>query len=262
MAEQPDELQAAVDFFECAPENWIGVGGRFGEKFDYYTENFPFVSHGLSLSLGGPKELDLQHLKQIKKFLQVFGIRMYTEHLSACSDYGQLYDLMPIPFSREAVRYVADRIKRVQDILEQRIAVEHISYYAALGQEMPEIEFIQSVLAEADCHLLLDVNNIYVNSVNFNYDPAEFLRALPADRIAYCHIAGHKIEADDLMVDTHATSVIEDVWDLLDLAYQHFGVIPTLLERDFNFPPLEQLLGELRRVRTYQEKYATKELVA
>jgi uncharacterized protein len=179
-------------------------------------------------------------------------MRLYTEHLSYCSDDGHLYDLLPIPFTGEAVHYVAARVRRAQDILGRRIALENASYYAAIGAEMSELEFINAVLDEADCDLLLDVNNIYVNSVNHGYDPAAFLRGLPGERIVYAHVAGHYNEAEDLIVDTHGAEVIDPVWSLLRTAYDHFGVFPTLLERDFNFPPVETLLGEVDTIRRLQ----------
>jgi hypothetical protein len=169
---------------------------------------------------------------------------------------------MPIPFTEEAVKYVSQRIRQVQDILEQPIAMENASYYAAPAQEMSEIEFINAVLEESDCNLLLDVNNIYVNSINHQYDPVEFLHALPGDRIAYGHIAGHYDEADDLKVDTHGADVKPDVWHLLEQAYQRFGVFPTLLERDFNFPPLDELLGEVAQIRQVQSSYQHSEHLA
>jgi len=250
-----DSSPEEVDFLEVAPENWIGVGGKTGRQFRAFTERYPFVAHGLSLSLGGPAPLDETFLRRIRRLLDEHGFRYYTEHLSYCSDDGHLYDLMPIPFTTEAVRHVAGRIRRVQDILERRIGIENVSYYAAPGKEMEEIDFINAVLCEADCDLLLDVNNIYVNSINHNYDAVSFLKALPAERIAYVHIAGHYDEADDLKIDTHGAPVIDPVWSLLETAYEHFGVVPTLLERDFNIPPLPELLAELSHIAALQAKW-------
>ncbi|MBX3617370.1 DUF692 domain-containing protein [Nitrosomonas sp.] len=244
-----------VDFWEVAPENWIGVGGRYGHRFRELTEQFPFICHGLSLSIGGPSPLDEAFLHKLKRFLKDHHIRYYSEHLSYCSDDGHLYDLLPIPFTEEAVHYVADRIRRVQEILEQRIAVENVSYYAAPGKQLEEIDFINAVLLEADCDLLLDVNNIYVNSINHRYDAGIFLQHLPAERIRYIHVAGHYQEAVDLIVDTHGTDVIDPVWQLLDKTYQQFGVIPTLLERDFNFPPFAELLHEVKTIHSLQTKW-------
>ena len=245
-----------VDFMEVAPENWIGVGGKFGKQFRHFTERYPFLIHGLSLSIGGPEKLDENFVRQVRDFMREHDIRIYSEHLSYCSDDGHLYDLMPIPFTEEAVHYVAERIRRVQDIIEQPMAIENVSYYAAPGKEMDEIEFINAVLDEADCKLLLDVNNIYVNSVNHRYDASGFLAALPAERIAYIHIAGHYTEAEDLIVDTHGADVVDPVWALLDEAYAQYGVIPTLLERDFNIPPYSELMQEVATIQRYQAKHA------
>ncbi len=243
---------ASVGFWEVAPENWIGIGGRLGRQFRGMTEQHPFVCHGLSLSIGSPAPLDVGFVRRIKAFLDDHGIRAYSEHLSYCSDDGHLYDLLPIPFTEEAVHHVAERVRRVQDILERRIALENVSYYAAPSQEMPEIEFINAVLEEADCDLLLDVNNIYVNSINHGYDPVDFLGRLPADRILYAHIAGHYEETPDLRVDTHGADVIDPVWALLAEAYARFGIFPTLLERDFNIPPLEVLVQEVGTIARLQ----------
>lgn len=250
--EQSTTMAKHVDFVECAPENWIGVGGRWGKRFRAMIERYPVVCHGLSLSIGGPAPFDMDYLMQLKAFLNEIDAKSYSDHLSFCGDFGQLYDLMPIPFTEEAVHYVAGRIKFVQDVLERQIAVENVSYYAAPGQEMPEAEFINAVVEEADCKFLLDVNNIHVNSINHRYDAVEFLHEMPADRADYVHIAGHKVEAEDLRVDTHAAPIIDPVYDLLREAFETFGVMPTLLERDFNFPPLSELLDETEQIRRIQ----------
>jgi uncharacterized protein (UPF0276 family) len=246
-----------IGFLEIAPENWIGVGGALGKRLRAFTERHPFVCHGLSLSIGGPAPLDETFLQRLKRFLDEHRIRAYTEHLSYCGDDGHLYDLMPIPFTEEAVHHVARRIRRVQDILERRIAMENVSYYAAPAREMREIDFINAVLEEADCDLLLDVNNIYVNSINHRYDPLEFLQGLPAERVVYFHVAGHYEEAEDLRVDTHGAPVIDPVWELLDRAYEHCGAAPTLLERDFNIPPIPELLVEIDRILEAQQRWTT-----
>jgi uncharacterized protein (UPF0276 family) len=253
-----DHLPSQISFLEVAPENWINVGGKFSRRFRELLSHYPLICHGLSLSIGSPAPLDKNFLLQIKDFLHIHKVQLYSEHLSYCSDDGHLYDLMPIPFTNEAVTYVAGRIREVQDILERRLIIENVSYYAAPSQEMDEIDFINAVLEEADCDLLLDVNNIYVNSINHSYDPEEFLRALPADRVAYFHVAGHYHEAEDLRIDTHAAPVIDPVWNLLSKAYAHFGAVPTLLERDFNIPPLAELLGEVDRIRELQLPWETK----
>jgi len=248
-----------VSFWEVAPENWIEVGGRAGKRFRAVTERTPLVCHGLCLNLGGPTPLDADYLLKLKQFLDIHQVRCYGDHLSYCADDGHIYDLMPIPFTEEAVHYVADRIRSVQAVLERRITVENPSYYCAPGQEMAEIDFIRAVLEEADCDFLIDINNIFVNSVNHGYDPIEFLKGLPGHRIAYAHIAGHYCEEKDLIVDTHGADVIDPVWQLLETAYQHFGVFPTLLERDFNIPALETLLKEVARITAIQAKWRTSE---
>jgi uncharacterized protein (UPF0276 family) len=254
-----DRDLAPVRFMEVAPDNWIGVGGRLGRALRAFTERYPFVCHGLSLSLGGPDPLDETFIRRIRNFLNEHQVRMYTEHLSYCTDGGHLYDLMPIPFTEQAVHHVAGRIRRAQDLLGRRIGIENVSYYAAPGAELSELEFINAVLQEADCDLLLDLNNIYVNSVNHGYDPVEFLCGLPGERICYGHIAGHYNEAEDLIVDTHGAAVIPDVWALLDKAYERFGVFPTLLERDFNFPPVTELLSEVSRIHEIQSRWSSHE---
>jgi uncharacterized protein (UPF0276 family) len=242
----------AVDFLECAPDNWIGVGGRFGEALSELSRRFPLSCHGLSLSLGGPEPLDVPFLKQTRTFLERHRVALYSEHLSYCTDEGHLYDLIPIPFTEEAVKHVAARIRQAQDVLGRRIAVENVSYYAAPFQALSEIDFICAVLEEAGCDLLLDVNNVFVNACNHSYDAYDFLGRLPARRIASYHIAGHYDQAADLKIDTHGAPVKDDVWSLLAEAYRRFGARPTLLERDFNFPPLADLLNETDRIRACQ----------
>ncbi len=250
MADPPTD----VDFMEVAPENWIHVGGALARKLRFFTERYPFVIHGLSLSIGAPSPLNEQLVRDIKAFMAEHDIRLYSEHLSACGDDGQLYDLMPIPFTEEAVRYVAERVQRVQDILGQRMALENVSFYAPIDTSMSERDFLLAVLEEADCDLMLDINNIVVNSINHRYDASEFLQSMPADRIRYFHLAGHYVEAEDLRIDTHGTPVDEQAWQLLEEAYSLYGPVPTLLERDFNFPPMDELLDEVRRIKRLQSE--------
>jgi uncharacterized protein len=252
--EVADALPGNVSFYEVAPENWMKMGGKWGRLFRSLSERFPFIFHGLSLSLGGYMPLDTQFIAQLKIFLQQHQALLYSEHLSYCGDDGLLYDLLPIPFTEEAVHHVSARIRRTQDLLDRRIAIENVSYYAAPGKEMEEIDFINAVLDEADCLLLLDINNIYVNSVNHGYDALAFLQAIPGERIAYAHIAGHYVEAEDFLIDTHGAAIIDPVWTLLKQAYELFGVFPTLLERDFNIPPLPELLKEVGTIKTLQSE--------
>ena len=246
-----------IQFLEIAPENWIGAGGKSAHDLAWFIERYPIVCHGLCLSLGGPKPLNTDFLKQVKVFMTEHQIPLYTEHLSYCGDtHGLLYDLLPIPFTEEAVKYTAARIRQAQDILGQRIGIENASFYAAAPiSEMDEITFLKAVLDEADCLLHLDINNIYVNSVNFNFDAHAFLRQIPKERIVYAHIAGHLQVKPDLLVDTHGEDIIDPVWALLDEAYRLFGNFPTLLERDTNIPPLAELLPEIIKIAEYQARY-------
>jgi uncharacterized protein (UPF0276 family) len=242
----------ALDFMEVAPENWIGVGGRLGRQFGELAERYPLVLHGLSLDIGGPDPIDTELVKSVKQLMERIHAPLYSEHLSYCAAQGHLYDLLPIPFTEEAVYHVSARVKQVQDIIGQPIALENASYYAQPHTELSEAQFINAVVAESGCDLLLDVNNIYVNSINHRYDAVAFLDALPLERARYIHVAGHFDEAPDLKVDTHGADVIDPVWTLLAEAYARLGPLPTLLERDFNLPPLAQLLGEVERIRQLQ----------
>ncbi|WP_043311561.1 DUF692 domain-containing protein [Pseudomonas sp. ML96] len=252
LGELQESAAEQVDFLEIAPENWIGVGGRFGRQLRALTERLPFLCHGLSLNLGGYVPLDLELLRAIKAFLDEHGIRGYSEHLSACADDGQLYDLMPLPFSDEAVLHVAARIRQVEEVLERPLIIENVSAYARLPGELGEIDFVRAVLEEADCSLLLDVNNVQVNAHNFGFDPHAYIAAMPSERIAYLHVAGHMDQAADLKIDTHGAPVDDPVWVLLAHAYAVHGVRPTLLERDFNFPPMAELYAEVGRIRALQ----------
>ncbi len=245
-------LPSEVDFWEVAPENWIPLGGAYQRKFQQAISQAPFTTHGLSLSIGSTDKLDVGFVKSIKQFLDANNIDLYSEHLSYCSGQGHMYDLMPIPFTSEAVYHVVERIKQVQDIIERPLVLENVSYYMAPNQTLLEIEFLNAVLAESGAFMLLDVNNVYVNSVNHGYDAYDFIDKLPSNKIVYGHIAGHFDEAPDLKVDTHGADVIEPVWALLDHAYRTHGVFPTLLERDFNLPPLGHLLDEVRRIKAIQ----------
>lgn len=253
-----DQIPEAIDFFEIAPENWLGVGGRLGETFERVASERPLLCHGLLLDLGGPDPLDTVFLARLKQFLDRHGAVVYGDHLTFCADHGQLYELLPIPFTEEAARHVAARIRQVQDLLERRIAIENASYYLTLSDDLDEIVFINAVLDEADCDLLLDINNIYVNSVNHEYDAEVFLASIPHDRIAYAHMAGHANEADDLIIDTHGAAIVDPVWSLLEFAYRRFGVFPTLLERDENIPSLPELMTEVQMISDLQTRYASR----
>jgi len=243
-----------LDFLEVAPENWIGVGGAHGAALRELAERFPLSCHGLSLSLGGPAPLDVDFLREVRTFLDQHRVPLYSEHLSYCGDDGHLYDLLPLPFTEEAVHHVAARIRQAQDILGRRLAVENVSYYAAPQQDMDEVSFTNAVLREADCDLLLDVNNVYVNAINHGVDAHAFLAGIEPGRVVGMHVAGHFDESATLKIDTHGAPVKPVVWAMLAEAYARFGAQPTLLERDFNFPAFSQLLGEVQTIRRLQNE--------
>lgn len=249
------EVPPAISFFELAPENWVGMGGRSKRELRRFTERFPFVCHGLSLSLGGSGPLDEALLKAIRAFMAEHGIGLYTEHLAWCADAHRLYDLLPLPFTEEAVHWTAARIRQTQDILGQRIGIENTSAYLVHpGAEMTEWDFIRAVIEEADCLLHLDVNNLYVNSCNFGLKPMAFLDSLPLERTCYIHVAGHQVEPDGLLVDTHGAPVIDPVWALLDEVYGRIGPVPTCLERDFHIPALAELVFEVAQIEAMQRQ--------
>jgi uncharacterized protein len=252
-----------IDFFEIAPENWMGIGGRGAKQLRRFTERHPFVCHGLSLSLGGPLPLDESLLRSIKSFMAEHGMSLYTEHLAWCCDDGHLYDLLPIPFTEEAVRWTAERIRRTQDIMGMQIGLENASYYVAPPcAEMSETDFINAVIAESDCLLHLDVNNIYVNSRNFGFDAHAFMEALPLERTCYIHVAGHYTEPDGFLIDTHGNEVIDPVWSLLEAACARTGSVPTCLERDFNIPDLGALTREVEVIERIQTSFCNERRAA
>lgn len=242
-------------FIEVAPENWIGVGGYWKKKFCQVLEKYPLFTHGLSLSIGSPDELDFDFLRKVKLFLKETNAIIYSEHLSyAKCDNAHLYDLLPIPFTSDAVKHVAERIKTVQDLLEQKIAIEIVSYYTPVAPELTEIEFINSILEEADCGLLLDVNNVYVNGFNHHYNAKAFIDQLPMERVNYIHMAGHEQVSDTLIIDTHGEAIIDPVYDLFAYSMQRLNRdVPVLLERDFNIPAMQELQTEMNRLSAIKQ---------
>lgn len=251
----------APSFVEVAPENWMGIGGYWKKVFKQVAEKYPVYSHGLSLSIGSPDELDWNFLAEVKNFLLEYNIKIYSEHLSYSKcDNAHLYDLLPIPFRWDAVAHISQRIKEVQEFLERKIAIEIVSYYTPVAAEMSEVEFISSIVKEADCNLLLDVNNIYVNAFNHNYDAKQFIENLPLDKVEYIHMAGHEQVAPDLIIDTHSEPIIDPVYDLFDFTVRKLpNQVPVLLERDFNIPELHELQTELDRLENICKKAWTYE---
>lgn len=279
----------AIQFMEVAPENWVKMGGAARYRFDQAAERYPLAVHGLSLSLGGQAPLDRELLKNTKALMTQYNSTFFSEHLSYCECEGHLYDLLPMPFTEEAVKHVAQRIRYVQDFLGLQISLENTSYYLhSPTSTMNEVEFLNAIAQEADCSIHLDVNNIYVNGINHGLlDPYVFLDQVDVKRVNYIHIAGHDEEHSaaqvvedlegesfnkikgayrhlpELLIDTHGEAVKGTVWDLLEYAYQRLPVIPpTLLERDFNFPPFAELYAEVEHIAQLQQKYAQKEVIS
>jgi uncharacterized protein len=237
-------------FVEFAPENYIGVGGIRGRELRQIVEKYPILCHGLSLSIGSPEPLDYQFLADLKHFLDQWPVQLYSEHLSYSKcDNAHLYDLLPIPFKEEAIDHVVGRILEVQDFLGRRIALENVSYYSSVAPEMEESTFLTEVVTRADCLMLLDINNVYVNSFNHGYDAHTFLENIPLDRVAYIHMAGHYQESEDLIIDSHGAPIIDPVYDLLAHALPKIAPCPILLERDHNIPPYAELLAELEQLQ-------------
>jgi len=253
------------DFVEFAPENWMNIGGYWKNEINKIAERYSILCHGLSLSNGSPDALDMDFLKKLKAFLDEYKVKIYSEHLSfAKCDNAHLYDLLPIPFREDAVKHVVQKIKQVQDYLERPFVMENVSYYTPVAAEMDEATFINAIVQESDCRLLLDVNNVYVNAFNHNYNTKSFIEKLPLHKVAYIHMAGHTQVSADLIIDTHGEAIIDPVYDLFEWTIEKIKPVPVLLERDFNIPEMEELNGELNRLRSVTNlKWNTKnELVA
>jgi len=244
------------DFLEFAPENWMGMGGAWLKVMERALKAYPITCHGLSLSLGSPEELDWEFIGELKEFLDTYQVAIYSEHLSYTkSKNAHLYDLLPIPFRQDAIDHVVDRIRRVQDKLERPLSIENVSYYTPVAAEMTEVEFVSEIVERAGCNMLLDVNNVYVNAFNHNYDAKDFIGKLPLDKVAYIHMAGHEQVEPDLIIDTHGQPIIDPVYELFEWTIQKMDPVPVLLERDYNFEDLEQIQGELTQIKGILNKH-------
>ncbi len=251
-----DNSNFSPDFVEFAPENWVDMGGYWKKILDKVTEKYPAICHGLSLSIGSAEDLDMVFLKKLKKFLDQYNIEIYSEHLSYTkAENAHLFDLLPIPFREDAVKHVVNRIKKVQDFLERPLVIENVSYYTPVAAEMSEEEFITNIVNESGCKMLLDVNNVYVNAFNHNYDTKAFIDSMPLDKIAYLHMAGHTKVSDDLIIDTHGQAIIDPVYDLFDYTVSKINPVPVLLERDFNIPETNELITEMSRLKEITTKH-------
>jgi len=248
----PDFIAARqpVDWLEIISENYMIQGGKPLAMLDRIRADYPVAMHGVSMSLGSVHELDLDYLAKLRRFARRIEPLWVSDHLCWTGVHGvNLHDLYPLPYTEEALRHVARRIRRVQEILERRLVVENVSSYLAYADSaMSEWDFLAAISEEADCLLLLDVNNVYVSSVNHGFDARAFLDAIPARRVQQIHLAGHTDNGDHI-VDTHDEPIADPVFDLYAYACRRFGAVSTMIERDDNIPPLAELLAELGRVR-------------
>ncbi|SNZ03175.1 hypothetical protein SAMN06265182_0313 [Persephonella hydrogeniphila] len=238
------------EWFEIAPENWIKKGGYLRKLFEDIRKDFPVVCHGLSLSVGSPDPVNKYFLKELKDFLDYYEISIYSEHLSFSSLYGSyIYDLFPLPFTRELAEDMSQKISFIQDFLGREISLENASSYVELSGDMEETDFIGYIIEKTGCKLLLDVNNVYVNSCNHRFDPYLYIEKIKPEWVSYIHIAGHKKIKEDLILDTHGSEISQSVYQLLIFTLKKIGKKPVLLERDNNIPPYRELLNEYDYLR-------------
>ncbi|MBX3653736.1 MAG: DUF692 domain-containing protein [Ramlibacter sp.] len=239
-----------VDWFEAVTENYLVPGGKPLRMLERIRERYPVVLHGVSMSIGGTDPLDMDYLRQHKALTQRIEPAWVSDHLCWTGVAGRnLHDLMPLPYTAEAVRHVADRVARVQDFLGRRILLENVSSYMTYASsEMDEWEFLAAIATEADCEILLDINNIYVSAFNHGFDAVTYLERIPANRVRQFHLAGHD-HCGDVIIDTHDAPVVREVWDLYAAAVRRFGPVATMIERDANIPPLAELVAELDEAR-------------
>lgn len=244
------------DFVEVAPENWLGIGGYWKQELKKVLAKYPLYCHGLSLSVGSPEGVDVDFVKQVKQFLEDTDAVLYSEHLTFSKvDNAHLYDLLPIPFTQEAIDRVSENILQVQDILKKPLILENGSYYTVLEAEMSEEDFVNEIVSRTGCELLLDVNNVYVNAFNHHYDAKKFITKMPLDKVKYIHMAGHYQVNEQLIIDTHGADVIDPVYDLFRFTIEQIGKdVPVLLERDFNIPELDILQTEINNLRSIKSE--------
>ncbi len=239
-----------VDWFEVLTENYLVPGGKPLSYLMRFRERYPLVMHGVSLSIGSTASLDLEYLRQVKALAQRLEPAWISDHLCWTGVAGRnMHDLLPLPYTEEALAHVVARIRQVQDVLGRRILMENVSSYVGFSQsQLTEWDFLREVAVRADCLILLDVNNIYVSSVNHEFDALTYLAAMPAERVQQIHLAGHENHGDYL-IDTHDHPVPDPVWQLYAAALRHCGPVATMIERDDNIPPLAELVAELEQAR-------------
>jgi hypothetical protein len=240
----------AVDWFEIISENYLVPGGRPLHYLDRIRERYPMVMHGVTLSIGTHDPLNREYLKQLRALAKRIEPRWISDHLCWTGAHGlNAHDLLPLPYTEEALKHVAARVSEVQDFLGRRILLENVSSYVSYPEsEMSEWEFLREIAGRADCLILLDINNVFVSSVNHEFNPHTYLNAIPVERVWQFHLAGHRNHGD-YIIDTHDEPVIDPVWELYEAAVRRFGRVSTMIERDDNIPPLAELLAELDRAR-------------
>ena len=250
LAERP-----AIDWFEALTENYLVPGGRPLHNLTRIREHYPMVMHGVSMSIGSTAPLDREYLGQVKALAKRIEPAWISDHLCWTGVHGKnLHDLLPLPYTDEALAHIVSRVRDVQDILGRRILLENVSSYVSFrDSRLTEWEFLREVAEQADCLILLDVNNIYVSSVNHEFDPYEYLNAIPVERVQQMHLAGHQNHGTYL-IDTHDHPVPDPVWELYAAAVRRFGRVSTMIERDANIPPLADLEGELSAARRVSER--------
>lgn len=251
LAAQTFEHADRIDWLEFVPENYMRLGGAPRERLERARSVYPLVSHGINLSIGTTDEINQDYVQSIKPLLDSIDSPWWSDHLCFTSHGGvYMHDLLPLPFSREATDHVAARAKIVQEAVGRPLLLENISYYMQMpGNEMTEAQFLSEVLEKSDCGLLLDVNNVYVNSKNHGFDPYKWLDSIPLERTVQIHIAGHS-NASDMVIDTHGAAVAQPVFELLAYVLKRTEVKAVMLERDQNFPAFAKLLAELDQIRS------------
>ncbi|WP_455209821.1 MNIO family bufferin maturase [Kaarinaea lacus] len=248
------QQQPNVDWFEILTENYMVDGGKPLYYLDAIGERYPMVMHGVSLSIGGTDPLDTEYLAQLKKLAQRVQPHWISDHLCWTGQGGHnLHDLMPLPYNEEAIKHVADRVRQVQDFLGRQILLENVSSHVTYKHSaMCEWEFYRAVVEEADCLMLLDINNIYVSARNHRFEPSDYLTAMPKERVQQMHLAGHT-DCGNYVIDTHDHPVVDLVWQLYEEALKRFGPVSTMIERDDRFPPFNELMQELEQARAIGE---------
>lgn len=243
-----------VDWFEIVSENYMVDGGKPLDYLHRIRENYPMVMHGVSMSIGSIEPLNFDYLKQLKMLIDMVEPNWFSDHLCWTGNSRlNLHDLMPLPYTEEAVKHVADRVSQVQEYLGRQMLLENVSSYISYSDsQMSEWEFLRTVAENADCLILLDINNVYVSAYNHNFDPLDYLQGIPSERVYQFHLAGHTHE-NNLIIDTHDHPIADPVYELYAAAVQHFGQVSTMIERDDHIPPLSDLLVELDQVRRIAE---------